>query len=56
MARVRLVVDVFDAHSKKLIFRGTDTKALSCNPEKNTGKLEKSVQDMFKKFPPPEKG
>lgn len=51
----RWVVDIFDAHSKKLIFQGTDTKTLSGNPENNTGKLEKSVQDMFKKFPPPEK-
>jgi hypothetical protein len=51
-----LVVDVFDSQSKKLIFRGVDTKTLSGNPEKNVDKLSKEVQEMFKKFPPPEKG
>jgi hypothetical protein len=51
-----LVVDIFDSQSKKLIWRGVDTKNLSENPEKNTGKLNKTIQDMFKKFPPPEKG
>ncbi len=51
-----LVVDIFDSQSKKLIFRAVDTKTLTGNPEKNADKLAKSVEDMFKKFPPPEKG
>jgi hypothetical protein len=51
-----LVVDIFDTPSKKLIFRGVDTKTLSGDPEKNIEKLSKVIQDMFKKFPPPEKG
>lgn len=50
-----LTVDMFDANSKKLIFRGTATKALSDNPNKNEKKLESEVHDMFKKFPPKEK-
>jgi Domain of unknown function (DUF4136) len=51
-----LMVDVFDAHTKKLIWRGTAEKALSGNPEKNEKKMRDEVKDMFKKFPPPAKG
>jgi len=51
-----LVVDLFDASSKKLIWRGTASKALSEKPEKNEKKLEDSVQDMFKHFPPQPRG
>jgi hypothetical protein len=47
-----LVVDVFDGNSKKLIWRGTATDTLSSKPESNEKKLEHSVTDMFKKFPP----
>jgi hypothetical protein len=51
-----LQVDVFDANSKKLIWRGTAEKALSGDPEKNEKKMQDEVKDMFKKFPPPAKG
>ena len=47
-----LTVDMFDARTKKLIWRGTSTKTLSENPEKNTKKLDTAVADLFKKFPP----
>jgi len=47
-----LVVDVFDASSKKLIWRGMATDTLSSKPENNEKKLEHSVMDMFKHFPP----
>jgi hypothetical protein len=47
-----LVVDIFDAHSKKLIWRGTSENTLSNKPDKNEKKLENSVQSMFKHFPP----
>ncbi|HTB12370.1 MAG TPA: DUF4136 domain-containing protein [Bryobacteraceae bacterium] len=47
-----LVVDVFDSSSKKLIWRGTATDTLSENPDKNEKKLEHSVEDIFKHFPP----
>jgi hypothetical protein len=32
------------------------TDTLSGNPEKNEEKLDKAVEDVFKKFPPPDKG
>jgi len=51
-----LVVDVFDAHTKKLIWRSTANNTLSDKPEKNEKKLESTVQDMFKHFPPHSKG
>lgn len=51
-----LVVDIFDTKTKKLIWRGSSSDTLSSKPEKNEGKLEKSVDDMFKHFPPPPKG
>lgn len=51
-----LVVDIFDAHSKRLIWRGMAQKTLSDKPEKNEKKLADQVNDMFKHFPPPPKG
>jgi hypothetical protein len=51
-----LMVDIFDAHTKKLIWRGTAEKALSGKAEKNEKKMRDEVMDMFKKFPPPAKG
>ncbi len=47
-----MVVDVLNTHTKKLIFRGTATDQLSNKPEKNTEKLDKAVDKMFKDFPP----
>jgi Domain of unknown function (DUF4136) len=47
-----LIVSVFDGNSKQLMWRGTSSSDLSGNPEKNTKKLDKDVQNMFKKFPP----
>jgi hypothetical protein len=50
-----LVVDIFDGHTKQLIWRGTSNKALSDKPDKNEKKLEDSVQSMFKHFRQPPK-
>jgi hypothetical protein len=47
-----LVVDIFDTPTKKLIWRGVASDALSDKPEKNEKKLEKVVEEMFKHFPP----
>lgn len=51
-----LVVDLFDNHTKKLIWRGVAEDTLSGKPEKDEKKLQKAVQDMFKHFPPPSRG
>jgi hypothetical protein len=47
-----LVVDVFDAKTKEAIWRGTSSKTLSDNPQKNADNLNKAVVKMFKNFPP----
>ena len=47
-----LTVDIFDGQSKQLIWRGEASDSVSANnPEKNEKKMEKSVDEMFKKFP-----
>ncbi|WP_031501014.1 DUF4136 domain-containing protein, partial [Bryobacter aggregatus] len=51
-----LTVDIFDAQSKKLIWRGGASKVLSNKPEKNEKNLKQTVKDLFKKFPPMPKG
>jgi hypothetical protein len=51
-----MVVDLLNTHTKKLIFRGTATDQLSNKPEKNTEKLDKALEKMFKDFPPKVKG
>ena len=45
-------VDIFDSSSKQLLFRGRASDVLSGNPDKNDKRLERSVDEMFKKFPP----
>jgi hypothetical protein len=47
-----LVVDIFNAKTKALMFRGTASDELSDKPEKNAKKLEKASDKMFKDFPP----
>jgi uncharacterized protein DUF4136 len=47
-----LVVDLFDAKTKQLIWRGTSSDTLSNNSDKNIKNLDKGVDKMFKKFPP----
>jgi hypothetical protein len=47
-----LVVDLFDANSKNLIWRASASDTLSDKSEKNIKNLDKSVQKMFNHFPP----
>jgi hypothetical protein len=47
-----LVVDLFDAKTKNLIWRGSSSDTLSNNAEKNTKNLDKGVHKMFAHFPP----
>lgn len=50
-----LVVDIFEANSKTLIWRGSASGTLSKSSEKNIKELDKSVSKMFHHFPPAEK-
>jgi hypothetical protein len=47
-----LVIDLFDASTKKLLWRGLATEDLSSNAQKNTKSLDGDVAKMFKGFPP----
>ena len=47
-----LVLDLFDAKTKQLIWRGTSSDTLSNNSDKNIKNLDKGVDKMFKHFPP----
>jgi hypothetical protein len=47
-----LCVDLFDANSKNLIWRGSASDTLSDKSEKNIKNLDKGVQQMFDHFPP----
>ena len=47
-----LVVDLFDAKTKKLIWRGSASDTLSDKSDKNIKNLHKGVQKMFDHFPP----
>jgi hypothetical protein len=46
-----LHVDIFDSQTKLVIWHGESTDALSGDPNKNELKLQKSVEDLFNKFP-----
>jgi hypothetical protein len=51
----QLSVDIGDAKTKKLLWLGSASDTLSDKPEKNVQKIEKALDKMFKKFPPPAK-
>jgi uncharacterized protein DUF4136 len=46
-----LVVDLFDAGTKRAIWRGTAAQEISSNPKKETDTMAKAAQKMFEKFP-----
>ena len=47
-----LVVDLFDARTKQLIWRGSASDTLADKSDKNIKNLDKGVQKMFAHFPP----
>jgi hypothetical protein len=49
-----LVVDILDRESDDLMWRGVGSKTVSDNPQKNEKKINKIVNKMFRRFPPPE--
>jgi len=50
-----LVIDLFDANTKKIVWRGSSSDTLSDKSDKNIKALDKGVQKMFDHFPPSEK-
>ncbi len=53
-----LVVDMYDPARQQLVWRGVATKTLSSssNPDKRMKKLDKTMDKLFKHYPPEEKG
>jgi hypothetical protein len=47
-----LVVDLFDAKTKNLVWRGVSSGMLSDKSDKNIKSLNKGVQKLFQHFPP----
>ncbi len=47
-----LVIDLFDTKSKQLIWRGSESNAVSNNSSKNIKNLDKGVAKLFKGYPP----
>lgn len=47
-----LVVDLYDTHTKRLVFRGIASSDVSSHASTNTRRLNISIDKMFKKFPP----
>jgi hypothetical protein len=47
-----LAIDMYDFQAKKLAWRGVATDTVSDKPEKNTEKVRKSLEKMFKDYPP----
>ncbi len=45
-----MIIDVWEAETKRLIWRGMATAALSKNPEKNAAKVDKALRKIFKKW------
>jgi Domain of unknown function (DUF4136) len=49
-----LVVDLFDAKTTHMVWRGSSSDTLSNKSDKNIKNLNKAVQKMFQHFPPEE--
>lgn len=47
-----LIVDLFDAKTKNLVWRGSATDTLSDKSDKNIKKLNNAVHKLFESFPP----
>jgi hypothetical protein len=48
-----MVVDVFDARTERLIWRGIASETVSDDPQKNAKKIGNAVEKMFKRHFPP---
>jgi uncharacterized protein DUF4136 len=47
-----LVVDLYDANTRKMVWRGVATATVSEKPQKNAAKIDKALAKMFGHYPP----
>jgi Domain of unknown function (DUF4136) len=50
-----LIVDIVDAKTNKMLWRGTGSDTVSDDPKENEGKVNEAVGRMFENFPPKKK-
>jgi hypothetical protein len=48
----QLAVDIYDASTRQLLWRGLASDTMADNPEKNETRLNDAVAKLFKQFPP----
>jgi Domain of unknown function (DUF4136) len=46
-----LVVDLYDAKTRQMVWRGVATDSVSDKPQKNTERINKALEKMFAKYP-----
>jgi hypothetical protein len=46
-----LIVDLYDAHTKKMVWRGTATGTASDKPAKDAAKINKGIAKLFTRYP-----
>jgi hypothetical protein len=49
-----LIVDLYDAKTKKMVWRGVATDTVSDQTSTNTERIDKAIGKMFEKYPPAE--
>ncbi len=47
-----VVLDLWDAKQKRLVWRGTVSDTMSDNPQKNAKKINTAAEKLFKDYPP----
>ena len=47
-----LVLDMYDGHSRHLVWRGTAANSVTASPRENTKRLYQAIDGMLKHFPP----
>lgn len=47
-----VVLDLWDASQKRLVWRGTVSDTMSDNPQKNSKKIATAAEKLFKDYPP----
>ena len=50
--RGTLVIDIWEAEQKELVWRGVVSDAVSGNPDRNTARINRGISRVFERFPP----
>ena len=50
--RGTLVIDIWEAEQKELVWRGVVSDAVSGNPDRDTARINRGISSAFERFPP----